>query len=149
MAVAGPGGSTLLDDTYNASPASTIAALNLLDDLTAPRKIAVLGDMLELGSYEEEGHRKVGCRAADIVDLLLVVGSRADFIAEEAQVCGLAADAVIRMENSQAVVAYLQDVLQPEDVVLVKGSNALKLDEIVATLAATKTKQSTEKKSSG
>ena len=72
----------VLDDTYNASPASTIAALNLLDDLTGSRKIAVLGDMLELGSFEEEGHRKVGCRAAAVVDLLIVIGRRAKWIAE-------------------------------------------------------------------
>ncbi len=144
VAVSGPQGSTLLDDTYNASPASTIAALNLLDDLTAPRKIAVLGDMLELGSYEEEGHRKVGCRAANIVDLLLTVGSRADFIAEEARACGLDTNAVVQLKNSQAAVDYLRDILQQEDVVLVKGSNALKLDEIVSTLAIKQSTRQTE-----
>ena len=66
----GLNGATVLDDTYNASPASTMAALNLLADLTVQngRRIAVLGDMLELGSYEEEGHRKVGARAADVVE---------------------------------------------------------------------------------
>jgi UDP-N-acetylmuramoyl-tripeptide--D-alanyl-D-alanine ligase len=79
----------LLDDSYNASPASTIAALNLLEDIKATGKIAVLGDMMELGSYEDEGHRKVGCRAADVVDLLVVIGQRAQIIANEAEICGL------------------------------------------------------------
>ena len=134
VAVPGPNGSTILDDTYNASPASTIAALNLLDDLNVPRKIAVLGDMLELGSYEQEGHRKVGCRAADVVDLLIVSGRRAKIIAEEAQGCGLDPSFILEMDENQATIAYLEEVLEPEDVVLIKGSNAQKLDEVVSAL---------------
>ncbi len=134
VAVPGPNGSTLLDDTYNASPASTIAALNLLDDLNAPRKIAVLGDMLELGSFEEEGHRKVGCRAATVVDQLIVIGSRADLVAEEARACGLNPASILKIKDNRAVIAHLEQTLEPEDVVLIKGSNAQKMDEIVSTL---------------
>ena len=134
VAVAGPYGSTLLDDTYNASPASTIAALNLLDDLAGLRKIAVLGDMLELGSYEEAGHRKVGCRAADIVDRLVVIGRRARFIADEARVCGLHSDRILELDNNQAAIAYLKEVLEPKDIVLIKGSNSQRLDEIITAL---------------
>lgn len=134
MAVPGPNRSTILDDTYNASPASTIAALNLLDDLNGTRKIAVLGDMLELGSFEEEGHRKVGCRAADVVDLLIVIGSRARFIAEEAQACGLEAASVLIMESNQAAIVYLEKILSAEDIVLIKGSNAQRLAEIISAL---------------
>ena len=134
VAVPGPNESILLDDTYNASPASTIAALNLLDDLTAAKRIAVLGDMLELGSFEEEGHRKVGCRAADVVDLLIVVGTRARFIAAGAQDCGLDPSLILELANNQAVIAYLEKTLGPEDVVLLKGSNVQKLDEIVTAL---------------
>jgi UDP-N-acetylmuramoyl-tripeptide--D-alanyl-D-alanine ligase len=134
VAVPGPNGSILLDDTYNASPASTIAALNLLEDLTAAKKIAVLGNMLELGSFEEEGHRKVGCRAADVVDLLIVLGSSAQFIAAEAQACGLAPALILELQNNQAVIAHLSTILEPDDVVLIKGSNAQKLNEIVAAL---------------
>ena len=75
-------GATLLDDTYNASPASSLAALNLLADLdvNGGRRIAVLGDMLELGSYEETGHRLVGARAADVVDVLVAVGELAAWL---------------------------------------------------------------------
>jgi UDP-N-acetylmuramoyl-tripeptide--D-alanyl-D-alanine ligase len=134
VAVPGPNGSILLDDTYNASPASTIAALNLLEDLTAAKKIAVLGNMLELGSFEEEGHRKVGCRAADVVDLLIVLGSSTQFIAAEAQACGLAPALILELQNNQAVIAHLSTILEPDDVVLIKGSNAQKLNEIVAAL---------------
>lgn len=136
VAAPGPNNSTILDDTYNASPASTIAALNLLDDLTGGRKIAVLGDMLELGSYEEEGHRKVGCRAAAVVDILMVIGPRARFIAEEANACGLAATSIFQMEHNQAAIEYLQSLLEPGDITLIKGSNAQRLDEIVTTLTS-------------
>jgi UDP-N-acetylmuramoyl-tripeptide--D-alanyl-D-alanine ligase len=135
VAVPGPNHSILLDDTYNASPASTIAALNLLDDLTAAKKISVLGDMLELGSFEEEGHHKVGCRAADVVDLLIIIGKRAEFIAQGAQNCGLDSSLILELENNEAAIAYLEKILGPEDVVLIKGSNAQKLEEIVSALA--------------
>jgi UDP-N-acetylmuramoyl-tripeptide--D-alanyl-D-alanine ligase len=134
VAVPGPNGATILDDTYNASPASTIAALNLLDDLTGARKIAVLGDMLELGSYEEEGHRKVGCRAAAVAHQLIVIGPRARFIAQEAQICGLDPASIIEMPYNQAAITYLAQTLGPQDVVLVKGSHAQRLDEIVSAL---------------
>jgi UDP-N-acetylmuramoyl-tripeptide--D-alanyl-D-alanine ligase len=136
VAAPGPNGSTLLDDTYNASPASTIAALNLLDDLTGARKIAVLGDMLELGSFEEEGHRKVGGRAAAVVDLLLVIGKRAKWIADEARACGLDPASILEMENNQGAILYLQKNLQAEDIALIKGSNSQRLDEIVSALTA-------------
>jgi len=146
VAVPGPNKSTLLDDTYNASPASTIAALNLLDDLTATKKIAVLGDMMELGSFEEEGHRKVGCRAADIVDLLITIGSRAKFIAKEAVLCGLDPVAVLEMETNQDAIDTLKSMLEPENVVLIKGSNSQRLAEIVSALTtATGTQQSSQK----
>ncbi len=137
VAMSGPNGSILLDDTYNASPASTIAALNLLDDLTAARKIAVLGDMLELGSYAEEGHRKVGCRAADIVDQLIVIGPLAKFMAAEARACGLDPAVILELKDNQAATDYLQTYLGPDDVVLIKGSNAQRLDQIVSALMIT------------
>ncbi|MDQ3249630.1 MAG: UDP-N-acetylmuramoyl-tripeptide--D-alanyl-D-alanine ligase, partial [Chloroflexota bacterium] len=85
--VDGINGSTVIDDTYNASPASTIAALNLLADLDPKppgRRVAVLGDMLELGQYTDEGHRRVGRRAVDVVDLLVTVGELGRSIAAEA-----------------------------------------------------------------
>jgi len=138
FAVPGPNQSTLLDDTYNASPASTIAALNLLDDLTAARKIAVLGDMMELGSFEEEGHRKVGCRAAGIVDILMTVGPRARLIAAEARACGLPVDAVLEFETNQAAIEALKEILKPDTLVLVKGSNSQRMYEIVAALTVQK-----------
>lgn len=138
VSVPGIRGSLLLDDTYNASPVSTIAALNLLDDLKiSGRKIAVLGDMAELGEYEEEGHRKVGCRAADVVSLLVTVGQRARLIAEEARACGLAADRISQVDSNAEAIARLRQLLQPGDVVLVKGSRSMAMEEIVADLQVT------------
>jgi UDP-N-acetylmuramoyl-tripeptide--D-alanyl-D-alanine ligase len=133
VSVSGINGATLLDDTYNASPTSTIAALNLLDDLSG-RKIAVLGDMAELGEYEEEGHRKVGCRAADAVQLLVTVGARARLIAEEARACGLPEQAAVQFETNDQAVAYLQAAIQPDDIVLIKGSRSMAMEEIVTAL---------------
>lgn len=133
ISVAGINGSTLLDDTYNASPVSTIAALNLLYDLSG-RKIAVLGDMAELGGYEEEGHRKVGCRAADTVDLLITVGPWARLMAEEARACGLSPDAVIEVKTNDQAIAHMRQLVQPGDVVLVKGSRSMAMEQIVNAL---------------
>ncbi len=133
VSVPGINGATLLDDTYNASPASTIAALNLLDELSG-RKIAVLGDMAELGDYEEEGHRKVGCRAADTVNLLVTVGPRARLIAQEARACGLPSQAIIEVETNQQAIAHLHQIMLRGDTVLVKGSRSMAMEEIVAAL---------------
>jgi UDP-N-acetylmuramoyl-tripeptide--D-alanyl-D-alanine ligase len=133
VSVAGFNGATLLDDTYNASPTSSIAALNLLDDLSG-RKIAVLGDMAELGKYEEEGHRKVGCRAADVVQLLVTVGPRARLIGEEARGCGLPDQAIAELDTNGQAIAYLRDAIEPGDIVLIKGSRSMAMEEIVAAL---------------
>ena len=133
VSVPGINGATLLDDTYNASPVSTIAALNLLDDLSG-RKIAVLGDMTELGDYVEEGHRKVGCRAASTVDLLVAVGRRASLIAKEARACGLPSDAVVEVETNSQAITHLRQIVLNGDIVLVKGSRAMAMEEIVAAL---------------
>jgi len=134
VVVPGLNGSTLLDDTYNSSPASAIAALNLLDELEG-RKIAVLGDMLELGSYEEEGHRKVGRRAMDVVELLVTVGPRGRIIAEEALDLGMDPGAVHLVEDNEAAVAYLRQVIAPGDAVLVKGSRGMTMEHIVSALS--------------
>jgi UDP-N-acetylmuramoyl-tripeptide--D-alanyl-D-alanine ligase len=129
----GINGSILLDDTYNSSPASSIAALNLLDDL-AGRKIAVLGDMAELSDQEEEGHRRVGCRAADTVNILITVGPRAHLTADEASACGLPPEAIIEVETNDQAISHLRQIIQRDDIVLVKGSRSMAMEEIVAAL---------------
>ncbi len=133
VAVQGPRGALILDDTYNAAPPSVIAALNLLDELEG-RHTAVLGDMLELGDYEEEGHRLVGMRAAAVVDQLVTVGDRARWIADEAGRSGLAGGQIVQVEDSRAAVEYLLPRIGEGDVVLVKGSRGMHMDQIVTGL---------------
>lgn len=129
----GVGGSTLLDDTYNASPPSTLAALEFLDRLGG-RKIAILGDMLELGSFEEEGHRQVGQKAAQVADGLFTVGDRARLIAAEALAQGMNEQAVQSFATAAEVIRRLRPELRSGDHVLVKGSRAMHLEEIVDAL---------------
>jgi UDP-N-acetylmuramoyl-tripeptide--D-alanyl-D-alanine ligase len=134
VAVDGINGSTLLDDTYNASPQSTLAALNLLDELDG-RKIAVLGDMLELGSYEREGHHKVGRRVIDSADVLITVGRLGHIIGKEALRWGMPSSAVHLLEDNAQAIELLTQIVAAGDVVLVKGSRAMQMEEIVAALA--------------
>jgi UDP-N-acetylmuramoyl-tripeptide--D-alanyl-D-alanine ligase len=134
VAAKGPGGSLILDDTYNASPESTIAALNLLSQIEGQRRIAVLGDMLELGAYEETGHRLVGQRARDVADVLVTIGPRARTIAEEARAAGLPAPAVMEFESSDEALPHLRETIGAGDVVLFKGSRGLRLDRLVRKL---------------
>ncbi|MEA3374885.1 MAG: UDP-N-acetylmuramoyl-tripeptide--D-alanyl-D-alanine ligase [Chloroflexota bacterium] len=134
FAVAGPHGATILDDTYNASPSSTIAALNLLDELGG-RKIAVLGDMLELGGYEREGHEKVGMRAMEVADVLVTVGRLGRIMGEAAVRWGMSPDRVYTLEDNDEAIDLLSKMVKKGDVVLVKGSRALKMEEIVSALS--------------
>ena len=142
LTVSGINGSIILDDTYNASPDSTMAALNLLADLPG-RKIAVLGDMLELGSFELSGHQLVGRRAADIVSMLIVVGSRGKLIGEAALQAGMETERVAIVKKNQEAINILREALQPKDTVLVKGSRGMKMEEIVSALSTTKRRAST------
>ncbi len=134
VVVAGINGSTILDDTYNASPESTLAALNLLADLNG-RTIAVLGDMLELGELEAEGHEKVGVRVATVVDRLITVGELGRTMGEVALKAGMPSDHVRFAAHNPEAIEYLREMLQPDDTVLVKGSRALQMEEIVAAIA--------------
>ncbi|HEX9989602.1 MAG TPA: UDP-N-acetylmuramoyl-tripeptide--D-alanyl-D-alanine ligase [Chloroflexia bacterium] len=133
IVVPGYNGSTLIDDSYNASPDSTMAALNVLEEMPGTR-IAVLGDMLELGSYEREGHLKVARRASVVARRLVVVGSLGRLIGEEALRAGMAPERVFFAADNSQVVDYLKRVLKEGDYVLVKGSRSLHMEEIVDAL---------------
>jgi UDP-N-acetylmuramoyl-tripeptide--D-alanyl-D-alanine ligase len=135
VAVKTKAGALILDDTYNASPESTLAALNLLSEIEG-RRMAVLGDMLELGQLERRGHEMVGLRAAELVHELVTVGERAHWIASSARKAGLPSRAITELVDSQQAIDYLQDRLKERDVVLIKGSRPLRMDRIVAALEA-------------
>jgi UDP-N-acetylmuramoyl-tripeptide--D-alanyl-D-alanine ligase len=130
----GPAGTTIVDDTYNASPVSVAAALAFLAETPMDRggrRIAVLGDMLELGPDEERLHRDTGTVAADAADIVIAVGPRGAWIAEGAEAAGAAR--VLRAADAQEAAALLQHQVGPAaaDVVLVKGSRGIGLDRTV------------------
>lgn len=128
VACRGVNGSTLIDDTYNASPASMRAALDLLGEVPG-RKIAVLGDMRELGAAETEGHRSVGRRAAEVADIIYAVGDLGRWIGDAAIQAGHG-DVHIMFDKSEVAEALLPR-LQPGDVVLLKASRALELETLL------------------
>jgi UDP-N-acetylmuramoyl-tripeptide--D-alanyl-D-alanine ligase len=133
VAVHTKAGALLLDDTYNASPESTLAALNLLNELPG-RKIAVLGGMYELGMYEKTGHEMVGIRAAEIADQLFTYGEHARMISSAAIHAGLPSTSVTNFDDSNSLINALNSSLRDGDVVLIKGSHGLRMDRIVQAL---------------
>ena len=126
-------GALMLDDTYNASPESTLAALSLLSEIPG-RHIAVLGGMFELGQYETLGHEMVGIRAAEVADQLITLGDNGKMIADAASRAGMRSEKIENFDNTEQVVAALRTLLTQGDVVLVKGSHGLRMDRIVADL---------------
>ncbi len=134
--VPGPNGAILIDDTYNSSPQSTLAAFNLLEELDASRRIAVLADMLELGVYEVEGHTLVGQRAAAVVDRLYTLGSRSAITAEAATMAGMPKEHVFVFlpDGMDALARQLRAELRPGDVVLIKGSRGMHMETVVDAL---------------
>jgi len=125
----------IVDDSYNASPGSVAAALDLLAGLPG-RRVAVLGEMLELGSASDEAHAAVGSAAAATVDLLVVIGAGAAGIAEGASTAGLDSARILRVDDRDAALDALRSRLRPGDVVLVKASRGVALDVLVDDLAA-------------
>jgi UDP-N-acetylmuramoyl-tripeptide--D-alanyl-D-alanine ligase len=124
-------GATILDDSYNANPASMMAALDVLHEMTGHR-YALLGDMLELGSAETDGHRSVGEHAARVVDALFTAGPRGVQIAAAARAAG--ARTVRHFDTKEEAAEVLRAKLGPGDVLLVKASHGLALGAIVAEL---------------
>jgi UDP-N-acetylmuramoyl-tripeptide--D-alanyl-D-alanine ligase len=126
---------TIVDDSYNASPGSVRAALELLGGLPG-RRVAVLGEMLELGDGHIAGHLDVGEAAAAVVDLLVVVGDEALAIADGARDAGLDPAKVLLVRDRDAALDALRPRLREGDVVLVKASRGVALDLLVAALRA-------------
>jgi UDP-N-acetylmuramyl pentapeptide synthase len=129
-------GSTIIDDTYNSSPTACHEALDVLRRLKAKRKIAVLGDMLELGRYTMAAHHEVGRLAAKVVDLLITVGLRAKFIAEGAIEAGMAKKSVVSFQSVREAGLFLQEKIRENDLILVKGSQGVRMERIVLEVMA-------------
>lgn len=129
--LAGVKGTFIIDDTYNASPLSMHAALDTLRELKGKRKVAVLGDMLEIGKYAIEAHEEIGRIAAKVADTLVTVGPRAKFIAEGAKAAGMPKKKIMSFEDADDAKIPVQNVLRKGDIVLLKASRAIGLDKIV------------------
>lgn len=134
-----PGGVTVVDDCYNANPASMRAALRTARELAgAGRVIAVLGDMFELGELEEAGHREVGAAAAAAqVAGLVAFGPRARHIAEEAKSRGV--ESICATDSPEEAIAWLRSHLREGDLVIAKASRGTRLERIVDPLVAGET----------
>jgi len=126
-------GTTIIDDSYNASPASVRAALDVLAGLPG-RSVAVLGEMLELGEEHEPGHRSVGAAAALVVDLLIVVGADARGIVEGALEAGLDLAKIHHVADADEALEVLRPRMREGDIILVKASNGIHLDRLVDQL---------------
>jgi UDP-N-acetylmuramoyl-tripeptide--D-alanyl-D-alanine ligase len=126
-------GALILDDSYNASPESTISSLNLLREIKG-RHIAVLGDMLELGPYEQNGHEMIGVRAAEVADELIGVGELSQITIQAARRAGLPADHIHWVSETMQAAEILKPMLKEGDVVLVKGSHGLHMERLVVAL---------------
>lgn len=116
-------GATIIDDSYNSSPIALASALFTLKTLdVSGRRIAVLGDMLELGKYTTEEHKKAGRLCADVCDMLFVVGVRAKYVAEGAREKGMDESTIFECADAQKAGKLLEGMLKTGDVVLIKGS---------------------------
>lgn len=123
------GGVTVIEDCYNASPDSMKAAISVLKELPNTRKIALLGDMLELGEASEEGHRQTGVWVAQAgIDVLIAYGPRSAAMAQAAQEQGVT---TVHCQNAQEVLQCLQQFVQPGDALLAKASHAMKLEDLL------------------
>jgi UDP-N-acetylmuramoyl-tripeptide--D-alanyl-D-alanine ligase len=132
-------GSTIVDDSYNAAPVAVQSGLHVLSNLeTKGRRIAVLGDMLELGKHTQEEHAKIGMLVAELknIALLFVVGPRAEDIAKSAIEHGYPEDRVLKFRDSRLAIAPLVDILADRDIVFVKGSQGVRMERIVEAVMA-------------
>ncbi|MFA6524091.1 MAG: Mur ligase family protein [Candidatus Paceibacterota bacterium] len=127
--------SLIIDDTYNSSPFACESALKTLSDIKLKgRKIAVLGDMLELGKHTEDAHKNIGKIAEENVKILVVVGNRAKKIKEGAIEAGMKEKDIFEFLDSKETGEFLETFIKKNDLILVKGSQGMRMERIVATI---------------
>ena len=133
-------GTLVLDDSYNAAPASSISALEVLREFHPyenSRRIAVLGNMAELGSLSESEHRMVGMRAAEVdVDILICVGEQAKHIGQGAEDAGMDTKVIRYLDNAEDAGRHLDREIKKGDIVLVKGSQSMRMEKVVKDIMA-------------
>ena len=133
-------GSLILDDTYNAAPASVLAGLEALAQFSPgeeyDRRLAVLGDMAELGALSDSEHRAIGVRVAQVADLFIAVGPHMKLAVQAAEAAGMDRDKLTWFKNSVEAGRYLDRIIQTGDVILVKGSQSQRMEKTVKDIMA-------------
>jgi len=131
--------SLIIDDTYNSSPVALTSALETLKSLklkNKKKKIAMLGDMMELGKHTAEAHKEAGVLAATACDILVTVGLRSRALAESAIDSGLDEDSVLQFDSSEEAGLYIKNIIGEGDIILVKGSQSTRMEKIVKEIMA-------------
>ena len=128
-------GIKIINDAYNASLESIKASLKYLSNLNGNRKIAVLGDILELGDYSEKLHRKVGDEVQkNKIDILIWRGKNSKYIVEQAQKMGMQEENIYYMNTNEEIVEKIKQIVRPKDIILLKASNGMKFFEIAESI---------------
>jgi UDP-N-acetylmuramoyl-tripeptide--D-alanyl-D-alanine ligase len=123
--------SEIIDDTYNASPVATLSALRTLGEVKTERKIAILGDMMELGRFAADEHKNIGKLVASVADIFVAVGIRMRYAADSALSNGMPDSNVLQFDTSEEAGAYIQNIIKEGDIVLVKGSQSMRMEKVV------------------
>lgn len=134
--IKGVNDSLVIDDTFNSNPVSTTSALETLRKLDAMRRIAVFGDMLELGEYCEAGHREIGKLVAKSADFLFTYGERSKFVSEQAKESGMKENQIFHFDNLDDLGKLLKNTIKSTDAILVKGSRATRMESVVKEIMA-------------
>ncbi|CAN5730180.1 hypothetical protein BH11PAT2_BH11PAT2_06910 [soil metagenome] len=138
--IAGKRGATIIDDSYNASPAAVeegLASLQILaSEHKGTRRIAVLGDMMELGRYSVEEHEQIGTSATQRCDILVTVGTRSRASAQSAIAAGMKETAVHTFDSSSEAAGFLKEFIQKDDAILIKGSQSVRMERVAEALLA-------------
>ena len=123
---------TIIDDTYNASPSSTKSGLKTLSELNYKRKIAVLADILELGDYSKEIHQDLGECFKDLnIDILIAYGDAIKYLVDNAKKY---ISNVFYFKNENEVIEKIENIIQKDDIIYFKGSNAMNVNKIIEHL---------------
>ncbi len=134
--IQGMNDSTIIDDSYNSSPTALDGALETLNHLKGKRKIAILGDMLELGKMTDTAHRQAGEHASRIAEILILVGPRSKFIAEGAENAGFKKENIYIFDSSITAGKFANGIVEKGDLVLVKGSQGMRLERAIKMIMA-------------
>jgi UDP-N-acetylmuramyl pentapeptide synthase len=135
--ITGKSSTTIIDDSYNSSPTACEAGLRMLREIPlGKRKIAILGDMLELGKHTDEEHKKIGALASERADILIAVGLRGKNFAVGAREAGMSEENIFEVDDAIKAGELMGSMLKKDDVIFVKGSQSMRMERAVKILMA-------------